>query len=465
MKISWWLIAALIVMLSYTCRLNALTKGFYLHDGDRVLFYGDSITEQRYYPIAVQTYVRTRFPNLKVSFVDSAVGGATVEGNWSVSTEEQSLQRDVYPFHPSIVTIMLGMNDAKYQPFEQSTFEAYVRGYTYIVNQLQQHLPGVKIVLIEPSPWDDVTQKPSYYNNPDHLPGGYNDTLKRYCAFVRHLGAEYHLMVIDFNTPMVNLLRQSMHSNPSIAAKIIPGRIHPSPSGQLAMAQLLLEAWNAPSIVTFVGINAQHEKIDKCINCSVTNLYSTEKNISWKQTDTALPYPIMTLHSTEWPQFPPDPLGDFIPTIYWSLPPLKGKEINPVAEMIVNKMHMYEKLDREILMVKGLLSDSYTLKIDNRTIGTFTRQELTQGINLAQYQTPMMDQSDNLITEIWHQEDLRFEAWRGVQVSLRDDTDPAVQASIEHLINLLYKQCFDMDAKEYAMAQPTTHQYELIAIQ
>jgi hypothetical protein len=66
---------------------------FYLHNGDRVLFYGDSITEQRYYPVAVETYVRTRFPNLKVSFIDSAVGGARVTGNWAVRSEQQSLAR------------------------------------------------------------------------------------------------------------------------------------------------------------------------------------------------------------------------------------------------------------------------------------------------------------------------------------------------------------------------------------
>src|SRR5439155_26558908 len=30
---------------------------FYLHDGDRVVFYGDSITEQRLYPTFVETYV------------------------------------------------------------------------------------------------------------------------------------------------------------------------------------------------------------------------------------------------------------------------------------------------------------------------------------------------------------------------------------------------------------------------
>ena len=37
---------------------------FYLKDGDRVVFYGDSITEQRLYTTYTETYVVTRFPQL-----------------------------------------------------------------------------------------------------------------------------------------------------------------------------------------------------------------------------------------------------------------------------------------------------------------------------------------------------------------------------------------------------------------
>lgn len=462
MKFSRWYIAALVLALGFTPTLHAAVKSFYLHNGDRVLFYGDSITEQRYYPVAVQTYVRTRFPNLQVKFVDSAVGGARVTGNWTVKSETESLERDVYPFKPNVVTIMLGMNDAKYRPFDQAIFDTYAKGYEAIIDALQQHLPGVRIILIEPSPWDDVTQKPSYLVNPNHVPGGYNDTLVRYSAFVRQLGKEHHLMVVDFNTPMVKLLQDAMQTNPALAKKIIPGRIHPGASGQLAMAQLLLEAWHAPSIVTKVALNARRDKVKKAVNTTVTGLASTAQDISWTQTDDALPYPIMTLHSTKWPQFPPDPFAGYPPRIYWKLPPLKGAEINPVAQMVVHLMQTYQNLDREMLRVKGLSADSYTLKIDGDTVGTFTREQLAQGINLARYETPMMDQADKVLTEIWHQEDIRFYAWRGIQVPLRKDTTPGVQDAVHQIAAALYRQDDTMDATEQTMAQPVPHHYELL---
>ncbi|HNY39814.1 MAG TPA: hypothetical protein PKJ41_05450, partial [Bryobacteraceae bacterium] len=53
---------------------------FHLSDGDRVVFYGDSITDQRLYTTFVETYVRTRFPNMNVKFTHSGWGGDRVSG-------------------------------------------------------------------------------------------------------------------------------------------------------------------------------------------------------------------------------------------------------------------------------------------------------------------------------------------------------------------------------------------------
>ena len=50
---------------------QALAEDFALKEGDRVVFYGDSITDQRLYTTFAETYVVTRFPQLDVSFVHS----------------------------------------------------------------------------------------------------------------------------------------------------------------------------------------------------------------------------------------------------------------------------------------------------------------------------------------------------------------------------------------------------------
>ena len=69
-------------------------SAFALHDGDRVTFYGDSITNQREYTEDVEEYVLTRFPSWKVSFHNAGVGGDRVSGG-GAGPIDLRLDRDV----------------------------------------------------------------------------------------------------------------------------------------------------------------------------------------------------------------------------------------------------------------------------------------------------------------------------------------------------------------------------------
>ena len=98
--------------------LRAARLAFRLKSDHRVLFYGDSIIAQGFYPADVDLYVRTRFPNLHVRFINSGYSGDSVTGG-AADPINPRLKRDVFPFKPNIVTIMLGMNDGRYNPFNQ----------------------------------------------------------------------------------------------------------------------------------------------------------------------------------------------------------------------------------------------------------------------------------------------------------------------------------------------------------
>ncbi len=56
------------------------------------------------------------------------------------------------------------------------------------------------------------------------------------------------LNVADLNTGVVEMLKRANASDPAIAQKIIPDRVHPSLAGHLIMADQLLKAWNARAI-------------------------------------------------------------------------------------------------------------------------------------------------------------------------------------------------------------------------
>src|SRR5713226_1493300 len=94
---------------------------FALKDGDCVVFYGDSITDQRLYTTFVETYVVTRFPKMNVRFVHSGWGGDRVTGGGGGPIDVR-LQRDVIVYKPTVMTMMLGMNDGGYRAFDDGLF-------------------------------------------------------------------------------------------------------------------------------------------------------------------------------------------------------------------------------------------------------------------------------------------------------------------------------------------------------
>src|SRR5579863_8968365 len=111
---------------------SAAASDFYLRDGDTVVFYGDSITHQRLYTVFTEAFVVTRFPHLRVRFVHSGYSGDRVSGGFG-GTIDDRLKRDVFAYSPTVVTVMLGMNDGEYRAYTPEIFDKFAKGYRYLV--------------------------------------------------------------------------------------------------------------------------------------------------------------------------------------------------------------------------------------------------------------------------------------------------------------------------------------------
>ncbi len=83
-------------------------------------------------------------------------------------------------------------------------------------------------------------------------------------------------------------------------------------------------------------------------------------------------------------------------------------------------------------------------------------------MNLAQYRTPMLEQSYHVLHLVWQQVQWRFFAWRGIQLKLAADPDPAVQQATEALLAALKKQEESLADEQYAAARPRPTHYELV---
>ncbi len=390
---------------------------FDLKNGDGVVFYGDSITDQRLYTTFVETYVVTRFPSLNVSFVHSGWGGDRVTGGGGGPVDLR-LKRDVIPYKPSVMTIMLGMNDASYHAWDDVIFKTYATGYEHIIDSVKKALPGIRITVIQPSPFDDVTRPPT-------VEGGYNAVLVRYGQFVKQLGERDGLNVVDMNTPVVADLEKAKAAGPEIAAKIIPDRVHPGPGGHLIMAQALLKGWNAPSTVAAVEIDASGKHVVKAENTSITGLDVSPKRVRWTESDRALPMPL--------------DLSD------------------PVVALAIRSSDFLEALDQEPLKVTGLAAGSHTLTIDGEKIGQFSKEQLDEGINLALLPTPMAKQAAAVLVLTIEHNNVHFGRWRDVQVPLQDEAMASKQVALEAMDKLES----DLVTKQRATAQPKPHHFEI----
>ena len=393
---------------------GATAVPFALRDGDRVVFYGDSITQDGGYARFVEEYVTTRFPGWSLAFENAGVGGDTVKGG-SAGPIEQRLERDVIAFRPTVVTVMLGMNDGGYKPFDPTTLSAFAQGYRAIVDRLREALPGVRLTIIRPSPFDDVSRAPQFAP-------GYDDALRRLGCYATSLAQGPNMATADFRTPLNAGLATLVAADPALARLLLPDRVHPSTAGHLVMGAALLRAWNAPGLVSRVELDARTKTVVVAEKATVSGLAADGAGLQWTQLDEALPLPLNFDDADV------------------ALAQKAGADL--------------EGLDSQPLVVRGLAAGRYELRVDGQAVGTFGDGDLARGVNLAALRTPARRQAYAVKWSIAGSHELQ---------RVRRQLLTAAPASPRTQQATFELTAFDAAARRtrHQAAQPTSHEYQL----
>ncbi len=418
---------ALPVFATEPAALNAAIKGhdrFYLKNGDRVVFYGDSITDQRKYTNYIETYCVTRFPDNHFTFIHSGWGGDRVTGGGGGPIELR-LKRDVIAYKPTVVTICLGMNDGSYRAFDKGIFDTYINGYRSIIETLKKELPGVRLTLLTAPAYDDVTRAPTF-------PGGYNDVLVQYGKAVTDLAKEYKLTLADTNAPLVETLEKAKAVDPELAAKIIPDRVHPDNGGHMVMAAAVLRAWKAPSAVAEIELIPSQRRVGRLVNSRVTKLTGDERDFSFTFKDKVLPWPL----------------------------PREPKNIDMLLALEVTNAD--KEFNQFRLKVIGLPAGKYQIKEEGNVIFETDNVALEAGLNLASIPALLENvQARHVLESTNKHNELHFKRWRNLQVPAEKSKDGLTE-EVKKQMESLDSQDEDMVKQQLSFVHPSERKIEIV---
>ena len=384
---------------------------FAIHDGDRVVLLGDSITEQRLYTTAIEAYTLARFPQWKLTFRNIGWGGDTAQGGLARAP------RDMLPLKPTFVTIDFGMNDHGYRAHDEGIYKNYIEKQTGLVTLLKT--AGARVALVTPQPIEE--------KRPDPDKDVRNESLRKMSDGLRDVATKQSVHFADQFDPYMAVMLKARQADP---AAVIGGgdAVHPGPVGQTIMAWAILKSLGAPAAVSSAELNGATGKVVAATGCQITNPKVAAGVLTFTRKDAALPMPV-----------------------------------NPQSETVTKLIPLLADLSRYELKVTGLTAPKYQLLIDDKPAAVFTANELAQGCNLTLSAGPVTEQARQLWTLVVEKNNVFFRRWREVQLYGPPDwvKSPAFEAAREKELARIDEQIAQLETKINAARQPLPHTFVL----
>lgn len=196
-----------------------------LRKGDRLAICGDSITEQKRYSRIIETYLTACRPELEITCRQHGWSGEQTGGFL------KRIESDVLRFEPTVATTCYGMNDFRYQPYNQEIAAEYRKNQTAMISAFQAI--GCRVVLGSPGIIDSV---PHWVKNASGTQEQLNLTLSRFRNIAVEVSKEMNVGFADVYQSMLladHAAKKRFGPEFKIAGK---DGVHPDWAGHLVMA-------------------------------------------------------------------------------------------------------------------------------------------------------------------------------------------------------------------------------------
>lgn len=323
-------------------------------DGDVVVFFGDSITHGGRYHEFVTDFYRTRFPDAKIRFVNSGIGGDNAHDAL------KRIPEDVAEYAPTHVAFHFGMNDVDRGAYlAESTSDTlrrrewaqtcYRYNFKALAEAVRNVAPNAAFTYLTPTLYDDtavITNGPTTgWKSVNQV--GCNTGLSLMSGFVLASADADKAQGVDWFSPLNAFTLRNRKGNPCFSV-VVSDRVHPDALGHAVMAWTFLKAQGVPATVSDVEIDAASARAVRADNAAVSDVAATDGGIAFKLLAKALPFPVPS-------------------------------EALPYAD----EFGLAETLNRETVKVTGLAEGAYVLAIDGIEVGRYTAAEFAKGISLG----------------------------------------------------------------------------------
>ena len=190
---------------------------FFFHKGDRIVFLGDSITQQYQYSTDIELYLTMRFPRGDMLFFNAGISGDTATGGANRFAEH------VLAEEPTAITINFGMNDA----FGAHNTIPYIKNTELMIQAAKK--ASARVALLSPNAVD-VRAKPALKSQ--------LIAQEKFYAPLRELARKHNISYVDQYTVTRKALEKIATDNASVHP--FPDGVHTDGAGGLLMAHLSL---------------------------------------------------------------------------------------------------------------------------------------------------------------------------------------------------------------------------------
>ncbi|MCE9547559.1 MAG: SGNH/GDSL hydrolase family protein [Planctomycetia bacterium] len=443
-------------------------EDFFLRDGQTVVFLGDDLTHAGQYIEYLDAYLFTRFPDAHFHLLNRGVPGETV----STSAVSNSVdvganpadqgpphlaarfERTIGALNPQVIVACYGMSDGRFRSPDANLVQKYQAGVRRLIDRVRKETDA-RLVLLTPPPYDNRSRRgqPRPAGEPTllHPDDDFDLTLTMFSDWLLSAPLRNSLrrlapaaakpdgdddgadaapaaagdLVIDLHTPLKDHLTALRKSD--AAARLSADGTHVEATGQGLIAQEILAAWNAPTRVAAVKIDAakltavklEAQATAPVASPDVTRIMPFDPSLggvkfTWR---TKLPMPL-------------DPTWDK----------------RSVALSRVNDL-----LNDFTLRVVGLPPGRYDLIADGRRVGAATDEQLLEGIDMTRLtEFPPVRDSTLLLPLVVRRQLLLRQLW------IKNDPHPALAAERELLKNVAVtpQQIDELEKQIRQLCQP-----------